>query len=160
MPSSRNSRVLMEINLNRLIEAESHGKPSNEELSKMFDCSTACITDWRSHPYYKKRKAETIARAEKSADGLVRENTRELRLKLSEWCTASIDTIVGIMKDKKEPGKTRLLAACEILDRDGRFAKVSRQMVVRQGEDGAPMVAEDVAAQLMAAFDKPTERIQ
>jgi hypothetical protein len=76
------------------------------------------------------------------------ENTLEIRQKLAGHSGESIERLVELMRQRTDQ-RVALTAACELIDRDGRFAKVSRLMNVDQGKDGAPMLPEDVSAEIM-----------
>lgn len=90
-------------------------------------------------------------KVEASVERMTRENTLEIRQKLSEYSGEAVEVLVNLMRTG-DKDSVKLSAACELIDRDGRFAKVSRLMNVDQGKDGAPMLPEDVSAEIISAL--------
>ena len=97
---------------------------------------------------YKRAVESNIRRAVAHVERMTLENTLEIRQKLAGHSGESIERLVELMRQRKDQ-RVALTAACELIDRDGRFAKVSRLMNVDQGKDGAPMLPEDVSAEIM-----------
>jgi len=159
MGSVKRNRLELESVINRLIEFENEGTVDVDELARLLDVRPLAIRGWRKDPYYLSRLEDVRLKAEKKTERVVESNTRSIKLRLAEYCDAAIETVVQIMKDDKQPGRTRLIAAAEVLDRDGRFAKVSRLMNVTADDEGRPMVTDDVAKTLMAALQK-TDMVQ
>lgn len=78
--------------------------------------------------------------------------TLETKNKLREYSDQAPLILYQIMVNELEKAPARIAAATEIMDRDGRFAKVSRLMNVREGMDGAPLLPEDAANEILDAL--------
>lgn len=81
-----------------------------------------------------------------------KEFTLETKNKLREYSDQAPLILYKIMVNESEKAPARIAAATEIMDRDGRFAKVSRLMNVREGMDGSPMLPEDAANEILDAL--------
>lgn len=147
----------------RLVEMEIRGGLNLKQMAESLGLTTQHIRTIRKSQEYQEYLAKTRHDAERNLTQHLRKTTVQIRERLSDFTEEAIETVYRVMTDIENDAKVRLSAACEILDRDGRFAKVSRMMNVRQGEDGAPMLPEDAAAEIVEALEaarKTKETIQ
>jgi len=122
-----------------------------KEIAKRLSLTLEKVRRIRDSVEYKRVVAMHKRKLEASVERMTRENTLEIRQKLSEYSGEAVEVLVELMRTA-DKDSVRLGAACELIDRDGRFAKVSRLMNVDQGKDGAPMLPEDVSAEIISAL--------
>lgn len=136
----------------RLAEMELAEKQMNRSgMAKELGISLHKINTIRNSDQYQELMQKLRISREKSVEKVLKFSTIAIREKLSDYTNEAVDTIYRLMTTAKLD-TVKLAACCEILDRDGRFAKVSRLMNVQQGQDGAPMLPEDAAAEIMEAM--------
>lgn len=123
------------------------------EIAKELGISAIKVRRIKQSEEYRKAVESNIRRTVAAVERVTRENTLEIRARLGEYSGEAVERLVELMRQTKD-NRVALTAACELIDRDGRFAKVSRLMNVDQGKDGAPMLPEDVSAEIMAALSK------
>lgn len=136
----------------RLAEMElSEKQMLRSEMAKSLGLSLHKLQTLRDSVHFQELIQKLKTSREKSVEKVLKFSTIAIREKLSDYSNEAIEVLYGLMKSAKFDS-IKLSAACEILDRDGRFAKVSRLMNVQQGQDGAPMLPEDAAAEIMEAM--------
>src|SRR5271170_4643355 len=96
-------------------------------IAKELGISALKVKRIRQSEAYKRAVESNIRRTAAQMERMTRENTLEIRQKLSEYSGESVERLVELMRQRKD-NRVALTAACELIDRDGRFAKVSRLM--------------------------------
>lgn len=119
-----------------------------KEIAKQLGISPPKVQRIKKSDEYRRLVDLSVKRSEAQVERMTRENTLEIRQKLALYSGEAVEVLVELMRTA-DKDSVRLGAACELIDRDGRFAKVSRLMNVPQGQDGAPMLPEDVSAEIM-----------
>jgi len=127
------------------------GGATHAEIANELHISAPKVIRIKKSEEYKRLIALAVKRTEAQVERMTRENTLEIRQKLAAYSGEAVDTLVMLMRTA-DKDSVKLSAACELIDRDGRFAKVSRLMNVDQGKDGAPMLPEDVSAEIISAL--------
>jgi hypothetical protein len=148
MPSHWNNDFL----IHRLVEMDIMGGQTVPELCEALGVSAPSLSKMRDTDEYKRMMDKAKRDSERQTQARLKESIVLTKTKLATFANEAIDILIELAAAGKP--EVRLKAACEILDRDGRFAKVSRMMNVRQGEDGAPMLPEDTAAEILSALSK------
>jgi len=141
----------------RLAEMDVIGERSLKEISEELGVSTPTVQKMRETDAYRKVFDKAKRESERAVQSRLRESTVLTKTKLATYANEAVDIVMELARNA-DKDSVRLGAACEILDRDGRFAKVSRLMNVQQGSDGAPMLPEDTAAEILDSLkrSKPT----
>jgi hypothetical protein len=130
------------------------GVPTIEVFKKQYKTTPQTIARVRTETVYTDWK-EKLKRAQSRILGQdFKEFTLTTKGKLREYADQAPHILYGIMMNDEEKAPARISAAVEILDRDGRFAKVSRLMNVKEGADGAPMLPEDAAIEMLDALNE------
>lgn len=137
-----------------LAERDTILKPNLVEWCKQNKTSQAFAASIRETDWYRDAMKRFSSYQTRVINEGYKERTIETRQKLRDYADQAPDVLYKIMMDEEAKHPARISAASELLDRDGRFAKVSRLMNVREGEDGAPMLPEDAAEQMLEALDK------
>lgn len=122
-----------------------------DQMASALGTTAHKLTGVRNSEHYKGLLARLIKRREHEAERAAVDSTVQTRKKLNLYSTEAIEKLVMLMRGSKDD-RVKLSAACEIIDRDGRFSKVSRLMNVRAGEDGSPMLPEDISAEILEAL--------
>ena len=126
-------------------------KPSRQTMAESIGVTVKTLRTIQGCDYYRDFFGKMVRRREKEAERAAVESTYQIRQKLNLYSNEAIECVVELMRSSKDD-RVKLSAACEIIDRDGRFAKVSRMMNVNPGMDGAPMLPEDVSAEILDAL--------
>jgi|SRR5581483_6122827 hypothetical protein len=137
--------------IQRLVELDQQNK-SLREISEELRITPPTIYVYRETPEYLELKEKALKQSEKTVLSRIRESTEQTRAKLSNAVPRAIETLIEIMTNSNSE-KMKKECACEILDRDGRFVKVSRLMNVQAGDE-KPLLPEDAAAEIIAALKK------
>jgi hypothetical protein len=129
------------------------GTPPFAEFLKMHKTTFQTVQKIREWSGYREWHEKLKRRQVKVLGEEFKEFTMTTKGKLREMADEAPAILYKIMMDESEKAPARIAAATEILDRDGRFAKVSRQMQVKEGVDGAPMLPEDAALEMLDALN-------
>lgn len=135
-----------------LVMRDIAGLPTIAEFMKTHKTTFGTIQRVRMEPCYKDIMGMMSRKQARALGAEFKEFTLETKGKLREYADKAPTILFGIMMDEEEKAPARISAAVEILDRDGRFAKVSRLMNVKEGTDGAPMLPEDAASEILDAL--------
>lgn len=130
-----------------------HNIPSVKDFIKEHGTTFVTISKTRATAAYREAFTHFTKKQARVLGAEFKEITLEVKGKLREASNEAVTVLWNIMNDDKEKAPARVSAAVELLDRDGRFAKVSRLMNVREGADGAPMLPEDAASEILDALD-------
>jgi hypothetical protein len=125
----------------------------HSEMGKVLGLSLHKLQTLRESETYQEIFEKLRKTREQSIQKSLKVSTLAIREKLNDYTHEAVETLYLVMKSATAKDGDRISAACEILDRDGRFAKVSRLMNVQQGQDGAPMLPEDQAAEIFDAIE-------
>src|SRR5882724_4975836 len=137
----------------QLLQMElSDRKMSLTEMAREMGMTLYRVRTMRESEHYQNLLAATTRKQVNMAERTLKNRTLEIREKLSNYTSEAVETLYAMMRNEQAPYAVRKDCATEILDRDGRFAKVSRLMNVQQGQDGAPMLPEDAAAEIVDAL--------
>jgi hypothetical protein len=143
--------------IHRLVEFDIVGEKTITEIAAELSVAASSLPKMRDTEEYRKLYDRAKRQSEKDTANRLRESTLLTKSKLATYANEAVDTLVTLMRSA-DKDSVKLSAACEIMDRDGRFAKVSKMMQVKQGEDGAPMLPEDVASEILEALkSSPTK---
>lgn len=137
--------------------SESH--PIRSEIATAVGIGVKTLKEILDSREYREFFDRLVKKREQSAERAAVQGTHEIRKKLNLYSNEAIECVVELMRSSKDD-RVKLSAACEIIDRDGRFAKVSRMMQVGQGQDGAPMLPEDVSAEILDALREAKGTVQ
>lgn len=140
--------------IHRLVEMDIQGERSLKEISEELGMSNPTIFKMRETDEYLALKQKAEKASEKAVMGRLKESTIQIKDKLATYAGECVDILWEIASNKAERATARVSAACELIDRDGRFAKVSRLMNVQPGDDGRPLLPEDVAKDILMALEK------
>jgi hypothetical protein len=125
---------------------------SGDQMAKELGLQRKNLDTLRKSKTYLDLFERLRVQREKAVESAQQFSTIQIRTRLANYTKDAVETLYRVMMNPFAKDGDRVGAACEILDRDGRFAKVSRLMNVRQGEDGAPMLPEDAAAEIIEAL--------
>lgn len=126
-------------------------RPTRAKIAEAVGIGVKTLAVLMEGPYYREFFGKMVSKREREAERAAVQGTHEIRKKLNLYSGEAIECVVELMRSSKDD-RVKLSAACEIIDRDGRFAKVSRMMNVNPGADGAPMLPEDVSAEILDAL--------
>lgn len=126
-------------------------KPTRKTIAEAVGIGVKSLAFLMESSYYRDFFGKMVSKREREAERAAVQSTQEIRKKLNLYSGEAIEAVVELMRSSKDD-RVKLSAACEIIDRDGRFAKVSRMMNVNPGADGAPMLPEDVSAEILDAL--------
>jgi hypothetical protein len=125
--------------------------PTRQTIAEAVGVTVKTLKTIMDGPHYQEFFGKLVRKREHVAEREAVESTYTIRKKLTIYSSEAIECVVELMRSSKDD-RVKLSAACEIIDRDGRFAKVSRMMNVNQGQDGAPMLPEDISAEILDAL--------
>jgi hypothetical protein len=130
------------------------GVPPLRDFMKLHKTTFGTIQRVRTETIYTDWKEKLKRKQARVLGEEFKEFTLTTKGKLREYSDEAPKVLYGIMMDETEKAPARIAAATEIMDRDGRFAKVSRLMQVREGADGTPMLPEDAALEMLDALNE------
>jgi hypothetical protein len=132
---------------------------TQEQMASALGLTLFKLKQIKQSDHFQKLFERMKRKREHAAENVGKQQAIEIRKRLAMYSEEAIEAVVELMRNGKNEN-VRLTAACEIIDRDGRFAKVSRMMNVGQGADGAPMMPEDVSAEILAALQNVKGTVQ
>jgi hypothetical protein len=126
--------------------------PLMPQFYKDYHTTAGTVSRVRATLEYRNAMAACAKRQNRILGEEFKDLTLQIKGKLRDYSNKAVEVLHDIMMDPDAKEASRVSACTELLDRDGRFAKVSRLMNVKEGQDGAPMLPEDAATEMLEAL--------
>lgn len=129
---------------------------SDVEIALQIGLTPAGLATLKQDPDYGAIRLSVMNGIIASFDEEVGEDIKQMRQKVRAAVPAALQAIIDTIHSK-DP-KLRLQAAGELLDRDGRLVKASRNIVATPEEHANCITSKDdeIASELVSASQKPT----
>lgn len=134
------------------------------EIAAHVNLSPAGLASLKARPEYQGIRLQVASGVLSEFDAELANDVNAVRASLRANVPAALQAIVDAVHQKTDP-KLRFTAACELLDREGNLAKVSRTGVPlpEQGGSGINTKDDDVANELISAMGitpQQTDKVQ
>ena len=129
---------------------------SDNEIALAIGISLAGLATMKQSDEYKKVRLQIASRVLSDLDEDIADDTVELRNRLKAQVPMALQAMADALTQNVDP-KLRLQAAAEVLDRDGRMMKASRQVIEDHSDIPEYMTGKDdeVVQRILATQQTP-----